>query len=366
MTGMPPQLSRVIGLSGGALDTLMPMHIWVDIDGRVIQAGPTLCKMAGRESLAGALLFDLIEFRRPRGASNLDELLPEAGHRLSLVLKSAPHLSLRGTLTGLPGHAGAILDISLGLSFAKAVSDFNLTLNDFSPCDQTVELLYLLEANMSTAQLSRHLSERLERARAAAEVQALTDAMTGLSNRRAMDLELERRLADPNEEFALLHVDLDFFKQVNDTYGHAAGDHVLSVAGNILRRELRDTDKAGRVGGDEFLIILHDCTDPDALGAVAQRLIEELEEPIPFEDHLCRISASVGIAHTGSYAERPSSDAILADTDIALYQAKRGGRGRFQLHGPRKDELPIGRRAGDPVGAKADGVLLHIPEREAT
>jgi diguanylate cyclase (GGDEF)-like protein len=348
-----PSLSRAIGLSGKALDTLMPMHLWVDPAGQVLRAGPTITKMVGEDDLTGKDLFSLLEIRRPVMAGSMEDLLDESGNRLTLALRAAPSLHLRGTVARLPDGAGALLDISLGLSFARAVAEFGLTLNDFSPCDQTVELLYLHEANQSTAKLSRHLSERLERARATAEAQALSDALTGLANWRAMDLELERCLADRRLDFAVLHIDLDLFKQVNDTFGHAAGDRVLSRVGEVLRSELRKTDIAGRVGGDEFLVLLHDCVDPHDLSRVAARLIEQLEVPIPFEGQMCQISASIGIATVIGPHERPSVDALLADTDMALYQAKRSGRGRYVAHGACAVDWPEGRRAADPAASKS-------------
>lgn len=349
MTGLPPSLSRVIGLSGGALDVLMPMHLWADPEGRVVQAGPTLTKMAQRGDLAGQPLFRLLEFRRPARVTGVQGLMAQAGQRIGLALRNAPDLPLRGALTSLPEGTGLILDISLGLSFARAVSQFGLTLNDFSPCDQTVELLYLHEANTSTMALSRHLSQRLEAARAAAEAQALTDPLTGLANRRAMDAEITRSLADLSLDFGLLHIDLDHFKQVNDTYGHAAGDAVLERVGAVLHRYLRHMDMAARVGGDEFLVILRDCEDRADLGPVAARLIAALEEPVAFEGQLCRISASIGMTSSADYPERPGLDRLLADADAALYAAKRGGRGRFEQHVPHK--TPPRRRAGDaPFG----------------
>jgi diguanylate cyclase (GGDEF)-like protein len=345
MIGFPPSLNRVIGLSGGALDVLMPMHVWADPDGRVVQAGPTLTKMARRGDLTGMPLFRLLEFRRPARVTAVQTLMAQAGQRIGLALQSAPDLPLRGALTTLPEGTGLILDISLGLSFARAVAEFGLTLNDFSPCDQTIELLYLHEANTSTMALSRHLSKRLEAARAAAETQALTDPLTGLANRRAMDAEITRCLADPTVDFGLLHIDLDHFKEVNDTHGHAAGDAVLEHVGNVLRHELREGDLAGRVGGDEFLVIIRDSDDKAELGAVAARLIAALEEPVPFEGHLCRISASIGMACSGDYQQRPGLDRLLADTDAALYVSKRGGRGRYTLNTPM--ESRSGRRASD-------------------
>ena len=338
----------MIGLSGGALDHLMPMHLWLDDRARIVQAGPTLMKMLGGGPLSGTALFDVLDIRRPSQPATPGQLRALAGQRLSLVLTQAPDLPLRATLSLLPGQAGALMDISLGLSFAGAVAAFDLTLADFSPCDQTVELMYLHEANTTTAALSRRLSERLEAARAAAETQALTDALSGLANRRAMDLEIERRLADPSEDFALLHIDLDLFKQVNDTLGHAAGDHVIATVGQILRDETRAADMAARTGGDEFLLLLAGPIDRDGLAALGARLIARLERPIPFDGDHCHISASIGAARSADYPQRPDIDGVLADTDLALYTAKRGGRGRIVLHGD-DPPAPDGRRASDPA-----------------
>ena len=357
MTGLPPSLNRVIGLSGGALDVLMPMHVWADHDGRVVQAGPTLTKMARQGDLTGQPLFRILEFRRPARVAAVPALLALAGQRLGLVLRDAPDLPLRGALSTLSGGAGLILDISLGLSFARAVSEFGLTLNDFSPCDQTVELLYLHEANTSTMALSRHLSQRLEAARAEAEARALSDPLTGLANRRAMDAEIARCLDDPSQEFGLMHIDLDLFKQVNDTLGHAAGDAVLERVGAILRRQLRHTDIAGRVGGDEFLVLLRDSADRTEMEQVAARLIAAIEEPLPFQGHMCRVSASIGLASSTDYAQRPGLDRLLADTDAALYVAKRNGRGQAVSHRP----VPR-RRAGDPPPGHDTG---HRPDAHA-
>jgi diguanylate cyclase (GGDEF)-like protein len=180
-----------------------------------------------------------------------------------------------------------------------------------------------------------------------------------------MDLALERSLADRFADFAVLHIDLDLFKQVNDSFGHAAGDHVLSRVGDVLRSELRHTDVAGRVGGDEFLVIVYDCTDPAALGALAERLIAELEEPIVFEGEICRISASIGIAASTDYVARPSADDLLADTDMALYRAKRGGRGRYMAHAdPAAGLMPDGRRASDRARPDPDGDRAGDPVAE--
>ncbi|WP_341860761.1 diguanylate cyclase [Gymnodinialimonas sp. 57CJ19] len=313
------------------LDLLMPMHVVLDTDGCIAHAGPTILKILGDAPLTGVPLLDVFDLRRPGGINSFEDVKHRVGQRLSLVPRSADHLPLRGVIMPLRGDKGMILDISLGLSFARAVADFSLTLHDFSPCDQTIELLYLHEANASTSQLSRHLSERLQAAHAAAQEQARTDVLTGLKNRRAMDDELEHLLMERNHDFSLLHLDLDLFKHVNDTYGHAAGDAVLMEVGRILTEELRRSDLPARVGGDEFLVILRPAMSDDVAGSVAARLIDRIEQPIQVEDTQCSVSASVGIVSTDQYRTRPSIEQVLADVDGALYQAKNAGRGRFVI-----------------------------------
>lgn len=316
---------------GQALDRLLPMHLRFDAEGTVVHVAPTLAKMCGTAARPGIPVFDLVELR-PGDIDDARALMALAGRRVALSLRAAPDLPMRGALAVLPEGNGAILDVSPGLSFARAVARFGLTMSDFSPCDQTVELLYLQEANAATRQLSRDLTERLSQARRAAERQALTDPLTGIANRRAMDAELDRILADDAAEVALLHLDLDLFKQVNDTHGHAAGDHVLRTVADILGSETRRDDLAVRIGGDEFLLIVRHTTDPAALTKLARRLIARIEQPLTFGDRLFRLSASVGLTATPAYAERPTADRLLADTDAALYRAKSSGRGRVVLH----------------------------------
>lgn len=346
MTAGCPVLADRLCISDQVLNALMPMHLRVNGAGIVVDCGPTISKMVGAPGAPGRSVFSVIEFRRPEPATDMAGLVMQAGQRLTLALKAAPGLPLRGIVTPLPGGGGAVIDISLGLSFQRGVAEFGLTLGDFSPCDQTVELLYLYEANASIARLSRHLTERLRVAREEAEAQALSDALTGLSNRRAVDLALTQMLEDRLLAFSVLHIDLDLFKAVNDTHGHAAGDRILQEVGIILRADLRAGDIAGRIGGDEFLVILSDTDDLDALASIATRLIQRLERPVPFGDAMLQVSASIGIARTVDYDIRPSIDVLLADTDLALYRAKNTGRGRWCVHGA-ADDPPPRRRVGD-------------------
>lgn len=165
----------------------------------------------------------------------------------------------------------------------------------------------------------------------AAEEEALTDPLTGLRNRRAADLFLDR-LCTARAPFGLLHMDLDFFKAVNDTLGHAAGDFVLECVGRILREQVRAEDCAARIGGDEFVIILPNRSEPDVLAAIARRIIARVSEPKDFDGQPCRVSASIGIVRSVDLlvADGPQ---MLAAADRALYAAKHAGRGQAVLLG---------------------------------
>ena len=124
--------------------------------------------------------------------------------------------------------------------------------------------------------------------------------------------------------FALMHLDLDRFKLVNDTFGHAAGDHVLQHAARIMLAQTRKEDAVLRVGGDEFILIFPGVTDLATLDAMAYRLIRALEKPIESDGRMCQISGSVGITLATDYAI-PAAPQLLADADKALYAAKNAG-----------------------------------------
>jgi len=182
----------------------------------------------------------------------------------------------------------------------------------------------------------------LDAARARMEHQALHDALTGLPNRRYLDDHLGRAIAAAarnGETLAVLHLDLDGFKAVNDTLGHAAGDAVLAAAAKGMQASLRAADFLARVGGDEFVVVVPVVRSVEGLGALADRLIERLEEPIPFEGQPCRIGVSIGIA-LAPPAEAPSPARLLNNADVALYAAKHAGKGRYRIHGAREENAP--------------------------
>lgn len=182
-----------------------------------------------------------------------------------------------------------------------------------------------------------HAQGRTEERIAAFERMALRDPLTDLLNRRGlMDRLAEALMPDAKGAYpdaAVLHVDLDHFKAVNDTLGHEAGDHVLVVAVERMRAALAAHTPAGevcRIGGDEFCVIL---TGEGAAEAerVAGAIVASLREPIDWQGKTCRIGASIGIAHGGEGTAVTDPQRLLTDADLAAYTAKAEGRGRYAL-----------------------------------
>ena len=161
---------------------------------------------------------------------------------------------------------------------------------------------------------------------------ALYDALTGLANRHRMARQLDQHMAAlraSRRGVALMMIDLDRFKAVNDTLGHPAGDDLLRQVADRLRGVLEKGCEAGRLGGDEFQVILP-MEDRGRLGEIARRIIAAIAEPFCVLGSQCVIGASVGIAvapHDGEDAE-----GLVRSADLALYASKDGGRGRFRFY----------------------------------
>lgn len=311
------------------LDVLCPMHAVLGASGHITAAGPTLCKLCPDLTLPGMRFLELVEVSRPRGITGMEGLLAHAGRKLHLRLRGGARTALKGVLVP-DGQGGAVIDLSFGISVVEAVRDYRLTSADFAATDLTVEMLYLIEAQSAAMGEHSKLNARLQGARIAAEEQAFTDTLTGLRNRRALDQALGRCCAG-GRPFALMQLDLDFFKAVNDTLGHAAGDFVLQKVAAILASETREEDLAARVGGDEFLILLPDTTDRKHLADIAARIITRLERPMRFDGQPCRISGSIGIA-VAPAAGQIAPGRVMAEADAALYASKHAGRGRYSFY----------------------------------
>lgn len=311
-----------------ALDVLCPMHLRLDGGGVIRHAGPTLHKLFPGGAVEGRALNDLFEVTRPRDALSIAALLRAPGGKLQLHPRVPPDIALKAVIA--PWGDGALVNLSFGISVLDAVRAYDLTDMDFAATDMTIEMLYLVEAKSAAMEASRKLNQRLKGAMIAAEEQAFTDTLTGLKNRRAMEYVIGRLIAK-GRDFALMAVDLDYFKTVNDTLGHAAGDYVLQEVARILVDATRERDIAVRVGGDEFVLIFPGLSDKARLSRVARRLIAQLSRPILYRGRECRISASMGTTLSSGYA-RPDAETMLADADAALYASKSKGRARHAFH----------------------------------
>ncbi|SIS78444.1 sensor domain-containing protein [Phaeovulum vinaykumarii] len=209
-----------------------------------------------------------------------------------------------------------------------------------------VTLDVLREAELAQA---HRLADRM---RAQNEHLAFHDGLTGLPNRRYFDQMLRERLqevaAGRARQCTLIQIDLDHFKQVNDTLGHQAGDIVLRRVAEILRENIREADFAARVGGDEFSVILEPATTEDQARGVIERIRARLAEPFSHEDLVIRCSASFGIASTENSSRRATD--LLQLADAALYRAKQGGRNRIEFYSLKLErELQGKRRLAEDV-----------------
>ncbi len=316
---------RDIILARGDLSRLLPMHLLVDGEGQVVGAGPTLERLRTPQRVVGASLFDLFHVRRPHGAATMLDLAARGGRRIDLEFRAPPHTPLKGHfVTDWQGIF--VFDLSFGIMVNEAVSTYGLTATDFAPTSLEVEMLYLFEANAAAMSETRDLIRRLHEAKAAAERLARTDALTGLRNRRGMEAAIAD-LAARGVPFSLLHVDLDYFKAVNDTHGHAAGDLVLTEVARILEGETRDGDYVIRLGGDEFVLICRNIVDRRRLSVLSSRIIASLEAPIPVNGTTCTVSVSIGVTTSDLY-DPPDALQMLRDADLALYVSKEAGRSR--------------------------------------
>lgn len=188
------------------------------------------------------------------------------------------------------------------------------------------EALDSFAQRLSLAVARHEREERLYR-------QAHYDALTGLPNRllfRERFGDELRRVRDGAQGGALLYLDLDDFKQVNDTLGHAAGDQMLTVIGQRLRACVKESDTVARIGGDEFTVVLRALSDDWAAAAIAERILGSLSAPIWLGGEGRRVGVSVGIAEFP--ADGLDGDELLRHADAAMYRAKQRGRGRIASH----------------------------------
>ena len=213
----------------------------------------------------------------------------------------------------------------------------------YTPAD--VEVSEVLAHLAATAVRNVTLVDELRRSREAFAHQAFHDPLTGLANRARLRERLSRALSGPNRDsMALLVLDLDGFKRVNDSLGHAAGDHLLREVAKRLLHATRGADLVSRLGGDEFAILLENARAEADATVVAERVLNALRVPFTLGSAEAVVGTSIGIARperrrdgvtAGSVEDIETSiEAVMRDADLAMYRAKAGGKGRFAFFEP--------------------------------
>ncbi|WP_416795586.1 EAL domain-containing protein [Ciceribacter azotifigens] len=212
-------------------------------------------------------------------------------------------------------------------------------------------------------------NRELELARQHMEHNSLHDALTSLPNRRYLDQYLAKlgEKAGDSEHFTLLHIDLDRFKDINDTLGHGAGDHILRQAALRLRESIRAEDFVARIGGDEFVVVCAGALKEREHLELAKRLIDAINLPLAYAGHECRIGASIGVASRADSGMQ--IEQLLVNADIALYEAKRHGRNRVERYNDDLKSLTITtKKTADAILRsleKSDFVAYFQPQFDA-
>jgi len=228
---------------------------------------------------------------------------------------------------GVPIHAGDDLKGAL-------------VVQTYSPLVQ-----YLEKDRELLSFVSRHVSNLLKRKVTEKKLQhlALHDALTGLANRTLFLDRVSHALKKQDRQgqrlCAVLYMDVDLFKTINDRYGHAVGDALLTKFAHLLTQQTRQLDTVARLGGDEFALFLEDIDTQETAVHLAERIIQALQQPIAANEALIICSTSIGIAF--AHDTSLSASEIIRRADAAMYQAKAAGRGHFQLYDPLLDRANV-------------------------
>ena len=186
----------------------------------------------------------------------------------------------------------------------------------------------------------RRATGELQKSQDQAQYLAFHDTLTGLPNRALFEDRLKRALlavARSNRRIALLYIDIDRFKTINDTFGHPAGDELVKQTASRLEASVRQVDTVARLGGDEFAIIVFDIKDLGTTEELCGRLLGEINMPYSLMGNQVFVGASIGVAISSDVGTDPAD--LLRKADIALYEAKKNGRGRHQVFAGDMDDL---------------------------
>ncbi|WGL16417.1 diguanylate cyclase [Microbulbifer bruguierae] len=234
------------------------------------------------------------------------------------------------------------------------------------PLDRYDELDVLDNTGLTVCDQLEDMNDMVSRKTAQLERIAMHDSLTGLDNRYSLLEQLEFYLelcryqpASVSERGYLFFIDLDDFKQVNDSLGHQGGDELLCVIARRLLSAMRCGDIVARLGGDEFCVFVRDLKDPDAYRILAEKMLNTVAQPVKIDEHLVSVTMSVGVVAVNEQGD--TLEAILQKADMAMYHAKRHGKNKFQLY---TDSLPplstADSASSDPANTRKKGPPLPL------
>ncbi|MBC7736888.1 MAG: EAL domain-containing protein [Candidatus Saccharibacteria bacterium] len=315
-----------VTMSPDILRQILPFYVLVDDESVVRSVGSALFKLAG--DLLGRPVFEVLRIVKPRRLDPQRALKDGFGERLTVEIPGlfgggSSRLFGSAFPVNCAGLPGVLIAMTPGVNARSFVQDWGLKLSDFGPADGSADILPLLALQADMLEDSKMKSARLSTARDSAERLANHDVLTGLPNRRALMTHLTEALA--GGPVAGAHVDLDKFKEINDTYGHAAGDAALRHAAAAMQEVFGDGALCGRLGGDEFVGLLPGTWTDNDLIDLADRVIARICRPFRIKEEAVMVGASVGLA-TAAPQDGMTADSILHNADLALYEVKRAGR----------------------------------------
>jgi diguanylate cyclase (GGDEF)-like protein len=325
-------MSSRLGLSHSLLQVAFPFHLVVNRDLTVVQHGPSLQRLFS-EPLIGGSMSDLFDIDTPKVSVTFDALVRSPRSLFVLRSRTRPELALRGQVLHDREADVVIFVGSPWVTSTSAFAALGLTLSDFATSDAVVDYVLLLQNQAIALADARALAEQLS-------YHAYHDELTGLANRSSVLNQLQRALDPARGELdpvALLMLDLDGFKAVNDCYGHTVGDEVLKLVADRLRAVLPAGDTVARFGGDEFAILLLRPARGrgeayESARLAAERVLTAIREPLALpscEAVTVQLAASAGVA-VGEAGDRPED--VIRNADLAMYAAKHHGKDRVERY----------------------------------
>lgn len=326
-----------IHLNAEHIKSIHPFHIVCGEDLRIIQFGRPSIKKICPDIEVGADLSELFLVSHPPGAT-IHQYCQSKQARLLIIKPMHSSLKLKGQLLFIEEPHNYLFLLSPVVQDLSSLSSRSLSLNDFATHDPVIDYLFMLKAYQnSTHELTKgkeqlealvaKRTEELLQAKQQAETEARQDSLTGLDNRRAFfekGDQIYSLACRYNHPLTIIMFDIDLFKEINDTYGHKAGDSALVKLSEIVRKCVRSTDIVARIGGDEFALILPE-TDIQSAEHLAENLRSRVGETcMAVEKCHCTFTVSIGIAQ--NLNREDSFEQLLQHADDAMYASKKKGR----------------------------------------